>query len=189
MVYKYNKGNGKKLTENFRVSEFSCKGDGCCSETLVDDRLVETLQAIRNHFGKRVYINSGYRCVTHNKRIGGVSGSYHLKGMAADIMVDGVEPAEVAKYAESIGVKGIGLYPTFVHVDTRPKKSFWYGQQQEKRETFGGSAPVEEPVEDVENALRILAAAVIRGDFGNGAERKERLYKAVQDKVGELLGA
>ena len=53
-------------------------------------------------------------------------------------------PAEIAKYAESIGILGIGLYETnrdghFVHIDTRTTKAFWYGQKQAKRTTFGGS--------------------------------------------------
>jgi hypothetical protein len=62
--------------------------------------------------------------------------------MATDIQVKGVTPREVAKYAESIGIKGIGLYETqsdghFVHIDTRTNKSFWYGQAQAPRSTFG----------------------------------------------------
>lgn len=53
--------------------------------------------------------------------------------------------------------------------------------------------PVEKPVENVENtstvnqALDVLARAVINGDFGNGAERKEKLYRAVQNRVNALL--
>ena len=50
----------------------------------------------------------------------------------------------MAQYAESIGIKGIGLYETakdgyFVHVDARDYKSFWYGQACAPRSTFGGS--------------------------------------------------
>ena len=56
--------------------------------------------------------------------------------MAADIVVKGVKPLEVARYTESIGIKGIGLYSSFVHVDTRTRKSFWYGHKQEYRATF-----------------------------------------------------
>lgn len=37
-------------------------------------------------------------------------------------------------------------------------------------------------------ALTVLADAVIAGKFGNGEERKEKIYKAVQEKVNELLG-
>ena len=140
----YKESANAKLAENFSTIEFCCKGYGCCTESKIDEKLVNYLQKIRDHFGKPVTINSAYRCATHNKRVGGTSGSYHTKGMAADISVKGIAPAEVAKYAESIGVKGIGLYETdrdgyFVHVDTRTNKSFWYGQAQAWRDTFGGA--------------------------------------------------
>ena len=140
----YAKGSSTKLSTNFNSSEFDCHGSGCCSSTLVDDKLVTYLQQIREHFGKPVNISSGYRCATHNKNIGGATNSRHSKGQAADIYITGVAPAEIAKYAESIGILGIGLYETnsdgfFVHVDTRETKSFWYGQNEASRTTFGGT--------------------------------------------------
>lgn len=143
----YKRGSTVKLSTNFKVSEFLCHGSECCTEGKVDEKLVEILQNIRDHFGKPVHISSAYRCPTWNKAVGGVSKSYHCYGQAADIKVEDTAPAEVAKYAESIGVLGIGLYETdkdghFVHVDTRTTKSFWYGQKQERRTTFGGK-PVE----------------------------------------------
>ena len=144
-VKTYPRWSKTKLSENFNVSEFSCKGAKCgCTTTLIDETLVKYLQQIRNHFGKPITITSGYRCTVHNKNVGGATGSRHSKGQAADIKVEGVKPAEVAKYAESIGILGIGLYETnsdghFVHIDTRTYKSFWYGQKQAKRTTFGGS--------------------------------------------------
>lgn len=134
----YKKTDNVQLSKNFKVSEFSCHGSGCCATVKVDSDLVNYLQKIRDHFGAPITINSGYRCSTHNKRVGGATGSYHTKGQATDIVVKGVKPAEVAKYAESIGILGIGLYDTFVHIDTRTKKSFWYSDKQEHRETFGG---------------------------------------------------
>ena len=142
-IKKYKKGVIKSVSTNFKTTEFDCNGKGCCSTTLIDDKLVKYLQDIRNYFNKPVKICSSYRCKIHNPKVGGVKSSKHLKGMAADIKVDGVEPAEVAKYAESVGVLGIGLYDTdkdghFVHIDTRTKKGFWFGHAQEKRTTFGG---------------------------------------------------
>jgi hypothetical protein len=63
-----------------------------------------------------------------------------MKGQAADFVINGVNPLEIAQYAESIGVKGIGLYGpedgNFVHIDTRSGKYFWYGHKQEYRDTF-----------------------------------------------------
>lgn len=143
-IKNYKRGDSTKLSANFRVSEFLCKGAGCCTHGQIDDKLVEILQKIRTHFGKPVHITSAYRCSKWNKAVGGVSNSYHCYGQAADIKVEDTAPAEVAKYAESIGVKGIGLYETdvdghFVHVDTRTTKSFWYGQAGHKRDTFGGA--------------------------------------------------
>ena len=143
----YKKGQKTKLSENFSSLEFDCHGSGCCSETIINPKLVEYVQKIRDHFGKSITVTSGYRCPVHNKRIGGATGSRHSKGDAADIVVQGVTPREVAKYAESIGIKGIGLYETsadgyFTHVDTRDKKSFWYGQKEAPRTTFGGGSSV-----------------------------------------------
>ena len=146
----YKKGQKTKLSENFNSLEFDCHGSGCCSETIINPKLVEYVQKIRDHFGKSITVTSGYRCPVHNKRIGGSTCSRHSKGDAADIVVSGVAPREVAKYAESIGIKGIGLYETnadghFTHVDTRDVKSFWYGQNEAKRTTFGGSTPAPTP--------------------------------------------
>lgn len=140
----YTKGSNTKLSENFNSNEFDCKGAGCCKQTTINPQLVDYLQKIREHFGKPITITSGYRCETHNRRVGGATGSRHSKGDAADIVVSGVSSREVAKYAESIGVKGIGLYETaadgyFTHIDTRTSKSFWYGQSEAPRTTFGGT--------------------------------------------------
>lgn len=145
-VITYKKSDHIQLSKNFNAYEFRCGlGRPCsCQKTLIDKELVEILQKIRDHWpGRALHITSGYRCPEYNRSVGGATGSYHSKGMAADITVDGVAPREVAKYAESIGVLGIGLYETsadgyFVHVDTRTAKSYWYGQKQAPRATFGG---------------------------------------------------
>lgn len=146
-VKTYQENSKTQLSKNFNSYEFRCGlGSPCaCSTILIDDKLVEYLQKIRDHFGKPITITSAYRCPSYNKRIGGATQSYHSRGMACDIVVSGVTPREVAKYAESIGLLGIGLYETasdghFVHIDTRTTKYFWYGQAQSKRTTFGGSS-------------------------------------------------
>lgn len=146
-VKTYQENDRAQLSKNFNSYEFRCGlGSPCaCSTVLIDDKLVEYLQKIRDNFGKSIKITSAYRCSSYNKSIGGATGSYHSKGMAADIVVSGVAPREVAKYAESIGILGVGLYETdkdghFVHIDTRTTKSFWYGQAQSPRVTFGGSS-------------------------------------------------
>lgn len=146
MIKKYNKkSDGRvQLSKNFRVGEFACKCKNAdCDEVLIDTRLVEILQQIRDHFGVSVHVNSGHRCKAHNAKVGGSATSHHMKGMAADIRVKGVEPAEVAKYAESIGVQRIGLYEgdaegNFVHIGSDERKRFWLGHAGINVDTFGG---------------------------------------------------
>ena len=142
-TYDKKKDSNKQLSKNFKLNEFDCKCSRC-STVLLDAKLVELLQKIRDHFGASVSVNSGYRCKAHNKEVGGSTSSHHVKGMAADIRVDGVEPKDVAKYAESIGIKRIGLYEgseegNFVHIGSGATKKFWLGHGQKKVDTFGGA--------------------------------------------------
>lgn len=178
----YKKGKAIKLSYHFKTTELDCNGKGCCSTTLIDKELVVYLERIRIHFGKPVIINSGYRCGRHNKAVGGAKYSKHTLGKAADIVVKGVPTLKVAQYCEAIGIKGIGHYETFVHIDTRTKKSFWYSSNQQYRSTFG-----------TYKSLRQVAEDVIDGKYGNGADRKKKIealgfdYKEVQALVNDLL--
>ncbi len=69
-------------------------------------------------------INNGYRTESYNKKIGGATNSYHVKGQAAGIVASGKTPLEVARKDEEIDMKGIIKYDTFVHIDTRTTKYF-----------------------------------------------------------------
>lgn len=114
----------------FKRSEFKCKCGKCGGFPVEpDEQLVNLLERIRKHFGVPVTINSGIRCKAHNAAVGGASASQHMKGTAADIKVQGVAPAKVAAYVETLlpGTGGIGIYNTFVHVDVRKTKSRWNG--------------------------------------------------------------
>lgn len=120
--YSLAKDGTKQITSNFKVREFACK-DGS-DVIFVSDELVKVLQQIRDHFGKAVTINSGYRTPTYNKKIGGATYSQHMYGTAADIVVSGVKPSDVYAYANSIlKAGGVGKYDTFTHVDVREVKS------------------------------------------------------------------
>lgn len=195
----YKKGTSIKLSNNFNSKEFDCHGSKCCSSTSIDEKLVEYLQKIRDHFGKPITISSAYRCATHNKNVGGATGSRHTKGQAADIYIVGVSPAEIARYAESIGILGIGLYETnsdghFVHIDTRTQKSFWYGQAQRYRSTFGGSVADNNVNKDTKiNTIKEVqdwantkykSGIVADGVYGN--QTKTALVKILQKEINEL---
>lgn len=125
VIFSKAKDGGIYLTKNFKVSEFACK-DGS-DEIPIDMELVGWLQQIRDHFGASVTITSGYRSPSHNAKIGGAVDSRHLYGRAADIVVAGHTPKEVAQYASSIGVRGIELNAPYgyVHIDTRDVK-YWF---------------------------------------------------------------
>lgn len=112
---------------NFKVKEFACK-DGS-DPVFIAPELVKILQKVRNHFGKPVSINSGYRTPAYNKKVGGATYSQHQYGTAADIVVSGVAPKKVAAYVETLMPKkgGIGIYSTFTHIDVRATKSRWNG--------------------------------------------------------------
>lgn len=128
-AYSKKKDGSKKLSTNFTVKEFACKNGE--DTILVAPRLVMVLQSIRSHFGKSVTINSAYRTPEYNrsKAVGGVDGSQHCYGTAADIKVSGVTPAKVAAYARSIMPDwgGVGTYSNFTHIDVRETKSDWKG--------------------------------------------------------------
>lgn len=126
-VYSKYKDGEKKVSTNFRVREFACQ-DGS-DVVIIADKLVNILQAIRNHFGQPVTLTSGYRTIAHNKKVGGEDYSQHIYGTAADIQVAGVAPSDVADYAEQLmpGTGGVGRYKDFTHVDVRAVKSRWNG--------------------------------------------------------------
>lgn len=119
---------------NFKVKEFSCH-DGS-DLVKIDADLVIFLQRIRDTFNRPVVINSAYRTPEYNKKIGGASRSQHIYGKAADICINGIDPINIAKCAENLGMKGIGLYDWGCHVDTRKSKSFWKTDKQIPVDSF-----------------------------------------------------
>lgn len=180
----------KRLAPNFTVREFACKCG--CGSLVLDEELPVILQKIRDRFGAAVIINSGYRCEKHNAAVGGVKGSRHTKGQAADIRVVGIAPAKVAAYAETIGVLGVGLYGDFVHVDTRDYKSFWYGHQEAYRTTFGGYTPWDF-VKDVQRAIGAAVDGIAGPEtigktvtLADGKNARHAAVKAVQKRLYAL---
>jgi zinc D-Ala-D-Ala carboxypeptidase len=56
------------------------------------------LQPVRDHFGKGVKVNSGFRHPEVNAKVGGSKTSDHCRGQAADIEIPGVANAELAEW-------------------------------------------------------------------------------------------
>lgn len=117
--------NKAKEIKNFKVQEFACKH---CKSIKIDINLLVKLEELRQAIGsKPIIINSGYRCPTHNRNVGGAKNSQHLYGKAADVRVAGMSPRQLEKYADRVFSNGgVGMGgATIVHVDTRNGKARW----------------------------------------------------------------
>ena len=111
-----------QLTKHFRVKEFACK-DGS-PIVFIDEYLYTILNILRNKIEKPVIITSGYRTPRWNAKCGGAKYSYHMRGMAADIQVNGMTPKDVAKELNKIVPNNCGIivYDNWIHFDVRTKK-------------------------------------------------------------------
>jgi zinc D-Ala-D-Ala carboxypeptidase len=58
----------------------------------------KVLQPVRDHFGRGVKVNSGFRHPEVNAKVGGSKTSDHCRGQAADIEIPGVPNAELAEW-------------------------------------------------------------------------------------------
>ena len=87
------------------------------------------LEIVREKFNAPITINSACRCNEHNTNIGGSYGSKHKQGIAADIVVKGIDPSEVYEFLNNHmpNSYGIGKYDTFTHIDVRTTKARWRG--------------------------------------------------------------
>ena len=106
-----------KTIQHFKESEFECKCG--CGLNIIDESLVLQLDIARSMSRVPFVINSACRCIAHNKAVGGLADSAHLKGLAVDIKVaNDEERHEIVRNLIFFGgFKRLLLYPSFVHVD------------------------------------------------------------------------
>ncbi len=115
--------------KHFKHTELACK---CCGLALMDDLLIPRLDKLRELFGKPLTINSGYRCVTHNKAVGGSLNSKHCLGQAVDISIAKFDSADIHKLLTlvfQLGFSGVELpsrQTAVLHIDIRAN-STWIG--------------------------------------------------------------
>lgn len=67
---------------NFKASEYPCKCG--CKKNLITKQLVYNEQAMRHYLGVAMNNTSGYRCPSHNAKVGGSATSKHKDGKAVD---------------------------------------------------------------------------------------------------------
>lgn len=143
--------------KNFSPREIACKGTG---QLLVDETALDKLQELREKLGIPLIITSGYRSPEHNKAVGGVPNSAHMKGIAFDIRMDNQDPDVFEIAAREVGFRGFGYYPKqgFMHIDlgrertwgTRfPRSVTRLAAEPPKREKAAESRIVQATVVDV----------------------------------------
>lgn len=130
-----------KVSDLFSLPDFASKDGGAFTDEALENIpiVAEQLDVISKHFGKKININSGFRTVAHNTRIKGEKNSFHLKGMAVDIWIEGVTPRalfgqiQMLMTAGKIMKGGLGLYNTFVHYDIRGSYATWDKQTKKPK--------------------------------------------------------
>ena len=73
-------------------------------------RLAAFLQTIRNELHLPIIVNSGYRSKEVNEAVGGVSSSYHCKGLAADIKCSDMDKLLTVLHSHLMDIDQLGIY-------------------------------------------------------------------------------
>lgn len=106
-AYHYNKWLFQDFSY-FTMTEFRCNCKKCANRAnphKVNAKLLTYLEQMRKHFGKPMIVTSGLRCKSYNSTLPGASKrSAHLRGMAADVYIKGVDPKVIRDYWKSLNV-------------------------------------------------------------------------------------
>lgn len=117
--YHIPRGVNVQLSKNLWSSEIMCQGVGCCNESIISKRVVDSFQRVRDIYGGPITIGdsggSGYRCPIHNAEVGGASGSLHMTGNALDLHASNT--SRLLWAVEQVVTDGeIGIYSWGIHM-------------------------------------------------------------------------
>lgn len=90
----------------------------------IDPKLVNSINNLIIHLDQyRDYftITSGYRTPKHNKKVGGVKNSFHMRGIAIDCYAKPLSHEHIAERALKCGFTTAIVYKSHVHLDIREK--------------------------------------------------------------------
>lgn len=78
----------------------------------------QVLNPIREYMNEPIYVNSGYRCPLLNKAVGGVAGSQHILGQAADITTRSRKNDLIMEryIEETLTFDQMIVYKNFIHI-------------------------------------------------------------------------
>lgn len=125
-------------SEHLSWKELACKdGTPYPKNFIVDgrvDHLANIFESIRKIWDRPIKVHSAFRTLSHNRKVGGAKSSQHVQGRALDLAPPtGVTIDQfyniIRRNANLFGIRGLGKYKTFVHVDTRPTNQLvmWSG--------------------------------------------------------------
>lgn len=200
----YHYGDTDQISPHFRALEFQCK---CAArhEFQLDEKLVELLEKLYTELDcSAINVSSGFRCLQHDKAVGGSGTGQHIHGKAADICCIGqdgqpIDSRIVCIAAQDVGFSGIArINATYTHVDARAGK--WYGDETKGnsycipcsgfREYYG----IKKEVEPMKNGIDVSAHngaidwakvkksgiefAILRAGYGKLASQKDTKFDA-----------
>lgn len=100
--------------KHFKYSEFDSP-DLKDSGLYMNHEFIKLLDQGRAATGFPWIINSGFRTLAHNEKVGG-QGPEHCEGNAVDIRANSTEKFAIAKWALDAGFKRIGIAKNFIHI-------------------------------------------------------------------------
>jgi len=116
---------------NFTPAELACSDGTPFPLTPESVAALHKLQSLRTHLNFAFRINSAFRSLAYNAKIGGASDSYHIHGMAFDIGCHTTAAFRLVNAAPQFGFLGIGIMQKgalggrYVHIDTRDFQAIW----------------------------------------------------------------
>lgn len=119
----------RQLTPYFNSREFDSP-DLEYSGLSISPSLVSMLDMARGIAQVPFIINSGVRTISHNKAIGGVDDSSHLKGLAVDIkIINSSSRFRIIRSLLVVGFRRVGIASNYIHCDIdydKPLDVIWW---------------------------------------------------------------
>ena len=112
------------------ATECACLNFASNCDPNIKTSLRDILCAICTELGTTLNINSAYRSPAYNAKIGGAKNSQHVKGQAVDVNQVGWSTSDrqnLLSVSYAKGIRGIGVYNSFTHLDIGGKRAWGYG--------------------------------------------------------------
>lgn len=105
----------------FKSEEFDSPDQRGSGENM-DYELISLLDSLRTYVGVPLEISSGFRTESYNRKIGGVPGSAHTEGKAADISCfTSTLRYKIIRFAIINNIRRIEICDQHIHIDISKK--------------------------------------------------------------------